>query len=453
MTWFANFLTVVGRGLVILTGALASLFQLAIVGVSALFGEGTLGERLGVRFGDPSNQRHVFKVLRTFAPILVIRRRVVQAYDNSGTAIVTRDVDVREVLDHDSAFQVVYAPKMEKITGGGNFFLGMQGTPEYTRDTSTMRLSARREDVASILVPFVAAEANQCIAKSNGRLDIPQTLILPLLARMVGHYFGTPGPSEQVMIEWTTAMFRYLFVDLAGDPDVEAEALSAAHKCREYLDSVIAGRKASARLGEDVLGRCLEMQQAGVPGLDDVHIRNNLIGLIIGAIPTISAACTQSLDVLFDRPEELRGAQAAAMDDDDEKLARYVFEAFRFNPLNPILYRIAARDYVIARGTLRARRIPKDTMVLVANLSAMFDDWSIPDADAFRLDRPWSSYILFGYGMHTCFGEAINRAVMPQILKPLLAGGNLRRATGKPGELDRQGTPFPVHMEVEFDPR
>ena len=91
-------------------------------------------------------------------------------------------------------------------------------------------------------------------------------------------------------------------------------------------------------------------------------------------------------------------------------------------------------------------------MVLAANLSAMFDGWTIPDPDAFRLDRPWSSYMLFGYGLHTCYGEHINRAVIPQILKPLLARDGLRRAPGKRGRLDRAGTPFPVHLELEFDP-
>ena len=108
-------------------------------------------------------------------------------------------------------------------------------------------------------------------------------------------------------------------------------------------------------------------------------------------------------------------------------------------------------DYTVARGTLRARRIPKGTMVIAANLSAMFDAWSVPHADEFCLDRPWSSYILFGYGLHACFGEYINRAVMPQLLKPVLQQANLRRAAGAAGQIDKGDTPFPVHMVVEFD--
>jgi hypothetical protein len=53
--------------------------------------------------------------------------------------------------------------------------------------------------------------------------------------------------------------------------------------------------------------------------------------------------------------------------------------------------------------------------------------------------------------MHACFGAYINRAVMPAILKPLLAKPGLRRAAGKAGRIDRGGTPFPRHFWLEWD--
>jgi cytochrome P450 len=199
-----------------------------------------------------------------------------------------------------------------------------------------------------------------------------------------------------------------------------------------------------------VLGRCLVLQKANLPGMDDLGIRNNLIGLVIGAIPTISKACVQALDLLLDRPEALASAQAAARAGDDPLVAAHVFEAFRFNPINPLIYRRAAHDAKIAAGTLRARNIPKGTMVLAMNLSAMFDPLRIEAPESFRTDRPWGEYMLWGYGMHTCFGAYINRAVMPAILKPLLAKPGLRRAAGDAGRIDSGGTPFPQHFSVEW---
>ena len=133
-------------------------------------------------------------------------------------------------------------------------------------------------------------------------------------------------------------------------------------------------------------------------------------------------------------------------------MAQYVWEALRFNPHNPVIYRRATRDAVVARSSLRAMTVKKGQMVFAANFSAMFDRFDIPAPNEFRTDRSWETYIHWGYGMHTCFGGAINRAVIPAILKPLLLRKNLRRAPGGAGEIDTGGTAFPQHFTVEFDP-
>jgi len=90
-------------------------------------------------------------------------------------------------------------------------------------------------------------------------------------------------------------------------------------------------------------------------------------------------------------------------------------------------------------------------MVFAATLSAMFDRYRIDDPNSFRTDRPWEDYIIWGYGMHTCFGAAINKAVIPAILKPLIKQRNLRRADGAAGQIDTGGTPHPQHFHLLFD--
>jgi cytochrome P450 len=128
-----------------------------------------------------------------------------------------------------------------------------------------------------------------------------------------------------------------------------------------------------------------------------------------------------------------------------------VFEALRFYPVNPIIYRRANRETWIAAGTLRARRVKRGAMVMASNLSAMFDGTELPSVNSFRTDRPWDAYMLWGYGMHTCFGDHLNRITLPAILKPLLSQKNLRRAPGAAGQIDNGDTPFPVHFNVAFD--
>jgi cytochrome P450 len=448
MSAVINFFSVLFGRLRIACEGVAAIFQIGAAILSAK-GDG-LKAKAAAAFQEPRLQRLALRPLRGFLPNLVLSRQLIGAYPNTGTAIVTRYEDVVEVLDRNADFEVVYEPKMRKITAGENFFLGMQDTALYTRDVSNMRLAMRRNDVENIVEPLARGLAEQLVAKQANRIDVPKDLSLLVPTAIVTDYFGIANAANNDLIAWATVMFWYLFIDLAGDPALETRVLAAAAACRAAIDAAIANRKASGETKEDVLGRCLVLQKAGLPGMDDLGIRNNLIGLVIGAIPTISKACVQALDQLLERPQALDTARAAARADNDALLAAHVFEAFRFNPINPLIYRRSARDTSIAAGTLRARNIPKGTMVLAANLSAMFDPQKIEAPETFRTDRPWGEYMLWGYGMHACFGAYINRAVMPAILKPLLLKPGLRRAAGEAGRIDSGGTPFPQHFSVEW---
>ncbi|KTW16879.1 cytochrome P450 [Sphingomonas sanguinis] len=453
MGWLLNVPVALWRRLLLIGQGFGALALLIGSGIAALFGSGgTLGGRIGGAIGSPAGQRRVFAVLRLLLPNvnLPFHYRLITCYDNIGTAIVTRRADVLDVLSREADFGVVYGPRMEAITGGENFFLGMQDSPRYTRDVSNMRLVVRRDDVPRIVAPLVGTRASELVAAAPGTIDVPQGLATPVAAHLLDRYFGTPGPSEAVIADWTTTLFRYLFLDLKADPAFDAKAMADAAAFRNWMDGHIAARRA-APAQDDVLGRCLAVDAATMPGMTDRDIRNNLIGLLIGELPTTSAAATLALDELLNRPDALAGAQAAARHGDDALLAAYVFEALRFRPLNPVIYRRAMRDTAIAAGRLRGRRIAAGTMVMASNLSAMFDPLDIPAPTRFRTDRPWEAYILWGYGLHTCFGAYINRATLPGLLKPLLAKSGLRRASGPAGQIDSAGTPFPVHLHVDFD--
>jgi cytochrome P450 len=76
----------------------------------------------------------------------------------------------------------------------------------------------------------------------------------------------------------------------------------------------------------------------------------------------------------------------------------------------------------------------------------MFDERIVESPNDFRTDRPPYLDMHFGYGLHTCFGQYVNRVQIPGILKPLLQRPGLRRA----GELQFQG-PFPSSLAVAFD--
>jgi cytochrome P450 len=377
----------------------------------------------------------IFAILRRIKPILLFKNY----------ALVTRFEDVQEVLSRDEVFLVTYGEKMRVVTGGENFFLGMQNSPEYTRDVSHMRSVVRREDIPGRIAPFVQKTASDLIAAAGNQLDVVQ-LSKTVPARWIADYFGLPLLSDQQVEAWGSVIFQYLFIDQDNDPKVAQGATKAAAEVRNWLDETIAARKASRIAKDDVLGRCLLLQSVGLPAMDDLSIRNNLLGLLVGAIPTTSKCCAQALDQLFDRPEQLKGAQAAALADDDALLGKYVFEALRFNPNNPGLFRLAAQDYRLAKDSLHGTTIPKGTSVIAATQSAMFDERMVDQPNEFRIDRPEYLSMHFGYGLHTCFGQYVNRVQIPGILKALLKHPGLGRA----GELQYQG-PFPSSLLVSLD--
>ena len=192
------------------------------------------------------------------------------------------------------------------------------------------------------------------------------------------------------------------------------------------------------------MGRLLRLQKAGdVAGLDEDSVRRTLMGLVIGMVETTSQAAIQALLVLFSRPDALAKAAAAAKADDDDALARVVFEALRFRPINPMVVRVAKEDYRLAAGEPHQTLIRKGTVVFALTWSAMFDPRVVEAPQEFRPDRPPYHYLHFATGRHACYGRYISTIQIPQILKPLLKLDGLRPA----GAPTFDGT-FPETLQV-----
>ncbi|MGY2996921.1 cytochrome P450 [Mesorhizobium sp. URHB0026] len=388
----------------------------------------------------------MFRIARNTVPILLVN------YKGKRFALVTRFDDVAEVLARPNVFDVIYAPKIRVIMDGDNIFLGMSDVEQATRDKTTMRMTAPRAEAISRVKPEVTALSEGVMAKAipNGRVDLAMELTQDVTTRFFGNYFGTPGPDVKTLSNQARLLFQYMFADMGDDPVLDARVRPAAATLRGYIESAIAERKQARGSHDDILERCLQFQDLGLPGMDDRGIRNNLIGLIVGAMPQAPMLIPQLFDVLLDRPEELAAAQAAARADDDAAVARYVFEASRYYPLTPGLFRKTTEDYRLAGGTWRSRTIPAGTQVLAATRSAMFDGRRVPDPLSFRLDRPDYSYMHFGAGMHECFGLYMNRVMVPAICKAVLKRPGLRRAAGDAGRLKLDSI-FPMSLVVEFD--
>lgn len=410
-------------------------FRSALDGVAGLGGaflasRGDFKARLQAVLGSAAGQRDAFAVLRFAKSRLPLRQNLVKCYEAEGTLLVSRAADFHAVIERQAEFEVVYGPRMRMLTGGRDFFLGMQDGTAYRRDTDAMRSIVRADDLKPVLA---MARAEAAAALEGHEVDLPPMLSARIPALMVQSYFGVQVETEQLIAD-ATAMFHFLFSDLSADPAVTAAAMAAKDRVNAAIDA-----SAAVAGPETLLGRAVAAGAAGAAAFDADGVRANILGILIGAIPTLSKASCLAVEELLRRPKALGAAHAAATSGDEEDVAAHLWEALRFNPVNPILYRRAA-----VAAQLGDTPVPAGTMLLASNLSAMFDEAVVPTPTRFIAGRPWGVYALWGEGLHLCWGDRINKAILPAMLTPLLAKPGLRQLAAPDGE----GTPFPRHYRL-----
>jgi cytochrome P450 len=408
----------------------SALAGVAGLGGAFLMANGGFKARLAATLAAPAGQRNAMAVLRFAKPRLALTRNLIACYEGRGSLLLTRAADFHAAIERQAEFQVVYGPRMRDLTGGRDFFLGLQDGPQYRRDTDAMRVIVKPGDLDPVLA-MARAEATAAVA--GAEIDLPPALSAHIPALMVERYFGVAMETSQ-LIEDATQMFHFLFSDLAADPKITAAAMAAKDRVNAAIDA------SALTAGPDtLLGRAVAAGRAGEPAFDADGIRANLIGILIGAIPTLSKASCLAVQELLARPSELARLQPLAAAGDEARVADYLWEALRFSPVNPVIYRRAA-----AATRIGDTEVAADTMVLAANLSAMFDEAVVPDARRFVAGRPWGTYALWGEGLHLCWGDRINKGVLPAMLTPLLAKPGLK-ALAPP---DAKGTPFPRHYRL-----
>ena len=385
--------------------------------------------------------RPVFSLLRRHAPLLKLGTRVV----------VSRHRDVVELLNRDGDFTIaqVNGPAIDRINGP--FILAMDRGPEYDRDHAALRAAARYDDLPRVREQArEEAERRVEAARGRGWIEAVQELARAVPSEMVARYFGFPGPDAATRNRWLRNLFQDAFADPTEDPFVREAAFRSFNELKAWVLPEIARRRAEGVAGaDDVLGRLVAMGGPERPWADDDWVRRNVAGQVVGAVDTISRFSILAVDELLRRPAELASAQAAARAGDRALVRQHAWEAVRFNPHTPLMARFCPRETVLAAGTPRERRIPAGTSMMVGTLSAMFDPEGFPDPKRWRTDRDVRSYLHFGWGMHQCFGLAINHEVIPEILVPLLALPDLRRAPGRDGRVALDG-PFPERLVLRF---
>jgi len=373
--------------------------------------------------------------------------------------------DVIEMLNMPKVFTVaLYGPKM-----ANGYLMSHDDDALHYREKSIMQGFLNRDDLPKVR-EMVQGICEGLLADAAGRIDAVGVYCRMVPATIVRDYFGLIGMHRKDLMEWSYWAQVDTFYNQPFDivtPEERQRIIKshdeASEKLGKYIGALIltrtlwgkfeflfkpfrklwrllTGRKGD--LQDDIVARMLRTKFPTEMDFDIKRLGTNAGGLLIGTIETTAQATVQTIQFLLQRPELLEQARSAAKLEDPAQFDGIVWEALRFVPISPYMFRQTASEYTIAKGTDHETVIPPATNVLALTQSAMFDVKAFPDPEEFRAGRNWYHYFTFGYGAHECLGEFVGMVMIPEIVRQIL----LRPGLEAKGKIVYEG-----HMPKSYD--
>ncbi len=389
-----------------------------------------------------------FKELREKRPILVTPK----------FTLITRFDDVREVLNMPKVFTVEpYVPKM------GDYLMMHDDDALHTREKSLMQCMLNRDDLPAVRT-MVANVSKDILDTAGGNIEIVNNYCRMVPATLVREYFGLTGAKRSDLIEWSYWNQYDTFHNQPFDllPQEKYQSIVDRHnetskKLGQFIVELIARRTLQVkaeqitlsvlvRLDDDIVTRMLRTSYPKQLDFDIKRLGINAGGLLIGAIETTSQAVAQVIQYLLDRPEWLAEAKTAAQQDKTDEFDGIVWEALRFVPITPYLFRTTASDYTVAKGTEYETVLRAGTYVLPVTMSATFDDRAFDSPDEFIPQRNWYNYFHFGFGSHECLGRYVGMVMIPEMVRQVL----IRQDIKAKAAIDYKAGPFPEQYDLSW---
>jgi cytochrome P450 len=409
-----------------------------------------------------------FKALRERRPVLV----------TPVCTLVAGFDAVMDVLRQPRIYTTaLYRPKM----GDGIFFMCHDDDALHTREKSLMQAVLSRDDLPAVRA-LVGRLARTALDGAAGRrMDAIAGYTRMVPARLVQEYFGLTGREPEELMEWSywnqVDTFHNLPFDLLTDEqrarivrrhDETGEALGkyvgelvvarlAAVELQMATSPLVAlhrwltrrpdGETAAPALSDDIVARLLRSHFPGTFHFDIRRLGVNVGGLLIGTIETTSPAVAAVINFLLERPALREQAIACARLPDPGDFDAMVWEALRFVPISPYLFRETAAAATLAPGTPHATPVPPGTLVLALTQSAMFDPRAGERPDEYLPGRNWYNSFHFGYGSHECLGRYIGMVMIPEMVRQIV----LRPGLAAEGPMDYGDGPFPRSWPLRWE--
>lgn len=363
--------------------------------------------------------------------------------------LLTRNADVREVLERQADFETPYAPEMIEFAGGSNFILGMADGEEYRRLKSVVLGAFPPGEVEERVRPIAARRAVEIVAAADTQLNAASDLFRVVSSAICRDYYGIELDDDGEFADWSIALSTLFFGDPTASRTVRELAIAASRNMRAAIDRSIDKVLGGGALRDRPLDRLVGAMLDGRIGRGDVHAI--MMGMITGFGPTTLLGGGNCLDVVLSRREIFDEMAAAVSAGDDVRLDRAIGEAMRFKPIWISPWRYAREERQIGGGTGKPFTIRADTVIWPATRSAMFDTRAVEEPWRFRPDRADRETLVFGHGIHKCIGAALARVQTAECFRALFSRQGLRRVSGSKGRLVRLG-PYPDRLMVQFEP-
>jgi cytochrome P450 len=237
--------------------------------------------------------------------------------------------------------------------------------------------------------------------------DFVEELAAKVPTMLIGALLGVPSEDQNQLRIWGDLMMRY-------EPDgLSAEKSDAYHQFSNYLDAMIADRRARPRddMISDLLAAEITLSDGTIRRLDISEVLSFFSLLQLAGSETTARLLGWAAVLLARHPE-----QRATLVRAPAIIPNAVEELLRYEPPSPIQARFVTRD-----AEWHGVTVPANSKIAMLTGSAGRDEREFPDGDRFDVKRDFDRHVSFGYGVHFCLGASLARLEGRIVLEETLA--------------------------------
>jgi pimeloyl-[acyl-carrier protein] synthase len=321
-----------------------------------------------------------------------------------GFWVLTRYDDVVTSLRDQRFGRDGFAPLLEAIYGpehaSGNLprSMLMRDPPDHTRLRALVN-KAFTPRVIEGMRPDIQTIVDRLLDQVEGTqaMDVIADLAYPLPVTVICEMLGVPLDDHEAIRNWSSDIARSLdAIGLLADPDIVARGAAARRALTEYFRRLLPERRAHPKA--DLLSLLIAAEEQG-DKLNEGELLAMCVLLFIAGHETTVNLIGNGILALLRHPDEMIKLRR-----DPALISLAIEELLRYDSPVQWTARITNTDVEI-----QGRKIPSDSMIIIAIGSANRDPSHFADPDRLDIARADNRHVAFGFGIHFCLGAPLAR--------------------------------------------